>query len=344
MLGKVYGVVARRRGRIVSEEMKEGTSFFTIRALLPVVESFGFADGESERRCNTRHLLTTNLQRFESEPPEQLVLSLSSTGKPSLCRVFHHVLTSRYCAALKCSTKIHTGYPQRKKNSKTSEKSRTVQTSLEATWTASESARECLCKKSWSRMRKSKRRSSDRKEVWIFPLHSILSTQSLYDEDFSVYRLVDSEASLRGLEVREVELEQARDMSGHEARKLDRYDHTHMVENFLFFLDNDLGTLDGPGCDGEVMISDSGSRADDQKRTGRGSLMRGGTFRSSNGHAHPGSTHLHLALLAQGAFFALAHAVLVKDQTAARSRQHAFAPTPGGSALTGSSRASARVA
>ena len=47
VLGKVYAVVARRRGRIVSEEMKEGTSFFTIRAMLPVVESFGFADGQS---------------------------------------------------------------------------------------------------------------------------------------------------------------------------------------------------------------------------------------------------------------------------------------------------------
>ena len=45
VLGKVYGVVSKRRGRIVSEEMKEGTAFFTIRALLPVVESFGFADG-----------------------------------------------------------------------------------------------------------------------------------------------------------------------------------------------------------------------------------------------------------------------------------------------------------
>jgi len=45
VLGKVYGVVARRRGRIVSEEMKEGTTFFTIRSLLPVVESFGFSDG-----------------------------------------------------------------------------------------------------------------------------------------------------------------------------------------------------------------------------------------------------------------------------------------------------------
>jgi hypothetical protein len=45
VLGKVYGVVAKRRGRIVSEEMKEGTTFFTVRSLLPVVESFGFADG-----------------------------------------------------------------------------------------------------------------------------------------------------------------------------------------------------------------------------------------------------------------------------------------------------------
>ncbi|BEI84129.1 hypothetical protein CcaverHIS002_0407330 [Cutaneotrichosporon cavernicola] len=44
VLGKVYGVVARRRGRIVAEEMKEGTDFFTVRAMLPVVESFGFAD------------------------------------------------------------------------------------------------------------------------------------------------------------------------------------------------------------------------------------------------------------------------------------------------------------
>lgn len=44
VLGKVYGVVAKRKGRIISEEMKEGTAFFTISALLPVVESFGFAD------------------------------------------------------------------------------------------------------------------------------------------------------------------------------------------------------------------------------------------------------------------------------------------------------------
>jgi ribosome assembly protein 1 len=45
VLGKVYGVVAKRRGRVVAEEMREGTSFFNVSALLPVIESFGFADG-----------------------------------------------------------------------------------------------------------------------------------------------------------------------------------------------------------------------------------------------------------------------------------------------------------
>lgn len=45
-LGKVYGVLSRRRGRIVSEEMKDDTSFFMIKSVLPVVESFGFSEGK----------------------------------------------------------------------------------------------------------------------------------------------------------------------------------------------------------------------------------------------------------------------------------------------------------
>lgn len=56
VLGKVYGVVAKRRGRIVAEEMKEGTSFFTVKALLPVVESFGFADGACPRDFSALYL------------------------------------------------------------------------------------------------------------------------------------------------------------------------------------------------------------------------------------------------------------------------------------------------
>lgn len=45
VLGKVYAVVARRRGRIISEDMNEGTTIFNIRTLIPVAESFGFAEG-----------------------------------------------------------------------------------------------------------------------------------------------------------------------------------------------------------------------------------------------------------------------------------------------------------
>ncbi|OLL25980.1 Ribosome assembly protein 1 [Neolecta irregularis DAH-3] len=49
VLGKVYAVVSQRRGHIVSEEMKEGTPFFTIKAKIPVIESFGFADDIRKR-------------------------------------------------------------------------------------------------------------------------------------------------------------------------------------------------------------------------------------------------------------------------------------------------------
>jgi ribosome assembly protein 1 len=42
-------VLTRRRGRVQSEAMKEGTPFFTIQALLPVAESFGFADDMRKR-------------------------------------------------------------------------------------------------------------------------------------------------------------------------------------------------------------------------------------------------------------------------------------------------------
>ena len=44
VLGKVYAVVQRTGGSIISEEMKEGTPFFTIEARIPVVEAFGFSE------------------------------------------------------------------------------------------------------------------------------------------------------------------------------------------------------------------------------------------------------------------------------------------------------------
>ncbi|KAJ1829375.1 Cytoplasmic GTPase/eEF2-like protein (ribosomal biogenesis) [Coemansia sp. RSA 2599] len=44
VLGKVHAVISRRRGRVLSEEMREGTPYFSIKAAIPIVESFGFAD------------------------------------------------------------------------------------------------------------------------------------------------------------------------------------------------------------------------------------------------------------------------------------------------------------
>ncbi|KAI5310012.1 Elongation factor 2, partial [Ascosphaera atra] len=41
-MGGIYGVLTRRRGHVFSEEQRPGTPLFTIKAYLPVNESFGF--------------------------------------------------------------------------------------------------------------------------------------------------------------------------------------------------------------------------------------------------------------------------------------------------------------
>ncbi|GAB2274506.1 hypothetical protein Dimus_009276 [Dionaea muscipula] len=43
-LGAMYAVLARRRARVVKEEMQEGSPLFTVHAYVPVAESFGFPD------------------------------------------------------------------------------------------------------------------------------------------------------------------------------------------------------------------------------------------------------------------------------------------------------------
>lgn len=70
VLGKVHAVLARRRGRITSEEMKEGTSFFTVGALLPVAESFGFADEIRKRTSGNAspQLVFAGFELFDLDP------------------------------------------------------------------------------------------------------------------------------------------------------------------------------------------------------------------------------------------------------------------------------------
>jgi ribosome assembly protein 1 len=50
-MGRVHDTIAMRGGRTTAEEQEEGTPFWTIKSLIPVAESFGFAN---EIRKNTR--------------------------------------------------------------------------------------------------------------------------------------------------------------------------------------------------------------------------------------------------------------------------------------------------
>ena len=57
--GKMYAVLGKRNGRVVGEDMREGSSVFNIEAVLPVVESFGFAE---EIRKRTSGLASPQLK------------------------------------------------------------------------------------------------------------------------------------------------------------------------------------------------------------------------------------------------------------------------------------------
>ncbi|KAJ2046169.1 Cytoplasmic GTPase/eEF2-like protein (ribosomal biogenesis) [Coemansia sp. S16] len=65
VLGKVYGVINRRRGRVLSEEMREGTPYFSIKSAIPIVESFGFAD-EIRKRTSGAAIPLLIYRGFES--------------------------------------------------------------------------------------------------------------------------------------------------------------------------------------------------------------------------------------------------------------------------------------
>lgn len=44
VLGRLYAVLGRRNGRVCAEEMREGSTIFSIQAVVPVAESFGFSE------------------------------------------------------------------------------------------------------------------------------------------------------------------------------------------------------------------------------------------------------------------------------------------------------------
>jgi ribosome assembly protein 1 len=69
-LSGVYAVLARRRSRMLREEMREGSDTFLVHAYLPVAESFGLAD-EMRRRCSgaaSISLLLSHWERMQIDP------------------------------------------------------------------------------------------------------------------------------------------------------------------------------------------------------------------------------------------------------------------------------------
>lgn len=71
VLGKVYGVITKRRGKILSEEMREGTPFFLIHASIPVVEAFGFSEEIRKRTSGAANpqLVFSGFQMAVDEDP-----------------------------------------------------------------------------------------------------------------------------------------------------------------------------------------------------------------------------------------------------------------------------------
>ena len=67
VLGRVYAVLHKRQGRVLSEGLKEGSNIFEIDALVPVAESFGFAE---EIRKKTSGLASPQLMFSHWEPIE----------------------------------------------------------------------------------------------------------------------------------------------------------------------------------------------------------------------------------------------------------------------------------
>lgn len=69
-MGHVYDVLNQRRGRILSESMKEGTPFYTILSLLPVVESFGFASDMRQRTSGNAQpqLIFAGFELLDDDP------------------------------------------------------------------------------------------------------------------------------------------------------------------------------------------------------------------------------------------------------------------------------------
>ena len=69
-LGGTYSVLGRRRAKVISETVREGTAVFIIHAYLPVAQSFGFADElrHSSSGASNAQLMLSHWEHLEIDP------------------------------------------------------------------------------------------------------------------------------------------------------------------------------------------------------------------------------------------------------------------------------------
>jgi ribosome assembly protein 1 len=70
-VGKLYGVLSKRRGRVVDEDLLEGTTIFIVKSHLPVAESFGFANevfSKSSGAASSPQLAFSHWELIEDDP------------------------------------------------------------------------------------------------------------------------------------------------------------------------------------------------------------------------------------------------------------------------------------
>eukprot|EP00397_Hematodinium_sp_SG-2012_P009846 GEMP01009943.1.p1 GENE.GEMP01009943.1~~GEMP01009943.1.p1 ORF type:complete len:928 (-),score=144.75 GEMP01009943.1:481-3264(-) len=77
VVGKVYGVLHKRRTKILSEEMREGTSTFIISAHIPLSESFGLVDELRTKASGLAHYSAwfSHWQMLDEDPFYELSLN-----------------------------------------------------------------------------------------------------------------------------------------------------------------------------------------------------------------------------------------------------------------------------
>jgi ribosome assembly protein 1 len=69
-LGAAHGVISKRRGKIIDEDVSEATYVYSITAALPVVESFGLADELRKRTSGAAgfQLMFSHWAMLEQDP------------------------------------------------------------------------------------------------------------------------------------------------------------------------------------------------------------------------------------------------------------------------------------